>query len=94
VSDPVVRAVRAKLGTSAVDVSSRAGLPSFILTETLSKEIVFGTMGTGTLTSARAAHGAVHLYISNDTVNDDHPERSLRVDIAPGSGVVTLKRSW
>jgi hypothetical protein len=88
-----LRTVRAKLGTSAVDVTSRTALPAFTLTETTSKEIVFGAAGTGALaTSSRPS--ALHLYISNDTVSDDHPQRSHRVDVAAVSGVVSLKRSW
>lgn len=92
-SEPALRTVRAKLGTAAVDVTSRTALPAFTLTETTSKEIVFGAAGTGALaTSGRPT--ALHLYISNDTVSDDHPQRSLRVDVAADSGVVSLKRSW
>jgi hypothetical protein len=94
-SDPVLRTVRARLGVSAVDVTSRAGLPSFTLTETSAKEIVFGSGGTGALASIRSARPtALHLYITNDTVGNNHPERTARVDIAATSGVVSLGRSW
>jgi Tfp pilus assembly protein FimT len=93
-SDPVLRTVRAQLGVSTVDVTSRVGLPSFTLSETSAKEIVFGTAGTGALASARAGRpAALHLYITNDTVSDSHPLRAHRVDIAP-SGIVSLVRSW
>ena len=93
ISDPVLRTVRAKLGIAAVDVTTRSTLPSSLLSETTGKGIVFAPTGTGALTSS-GRPSAVHLYISNDTVSDDHRERSLRVDIAADSGVVTLKRSW
>jgi Tfp pilus assembly protein FimT len=88
--DPALRTVRAKLGVRAVDVTSRTGLPSFVLSETFGKEIVFGAGGTGALSPA----GAAHLYISNDTVSDDHAERVARVDIAARTGVATVKRGW
>ena len=93
ISDPVLRTVRAKLGIAAVDVTTRSTLPSYLLSETTSKEIVFAPTGDGALSSS-GRPAAVHLYISNDTVTDDHRERSLRVDVAADSGVVTLKRSW
>ena len=93
-SDPVLATVRARLGISAVDVTSRTGLPSFTLSETTAKEIVFNTAGNGALATARAATpAAIHLYITNDTVSDNHLDRAARVDIN-ASGLVSLARTW
>ena len=56
--------------------------------------IVFNTAGNGALATARAATpAAIHLYITNDTVSDNHPDRAARIDIN-ASGLVSLARTW
>jgi hypothetical protein len=92
-SDPVLHTVRARPGINAFDVTSRPSLPAFTLSPTSSKEIVFHATGAASLAdSVRPARA--HLYISNDTVSNSHPDRALRVDVFPASGTVTLQRKW
>jgi Tfp pilus assembly protein FimT len=92
-SDPVLHAVRARPGINAFDVTGRPSLPAFTLSPTSSKEIVFHATGAASLTDSVRPTRA-HLYISNDTVGNNHPDRALRVDVAPASGTVTLQRKW
>jgi Tfp pilus assembly protein FimT len=92
-SDPVLHTVRARPGINAFDLTARRTLPSFTLSPTSSKEIVFHASGAASLTDSTRPTRA-HLYISNDTVGNSHPDRELRLDIAPASGTVTLQRKW
>jgi Tfp pilus assembly protein FimT len=94
-SDPVLRMVHARPGINSFDVTRRPSLPDFTLSPASSKEIVFATSGAGSLgATASTRPSSLHLYINNDTVKVNHPDREYRIDIAPGSGDVSLKTSW
>jgi prepilin-type N-terminal cleavage/methylation domain-containing protein len=94
-SDPILHLVRARVGISSFDVKGTAGTPSSALSTTTSKQIVFGSMGAGFIApSAPVSPTPVYLYINNDTVRDNHPERKFRVDVAPLSGQVSLRKTW
>jgi Tfp pilus assembly protein FimT len=94
-SDPVLRVVRAKVGTLSFDVTSSKTSPSPALSTTTSKQIVFGNLGAGFIAPTAPVNPTpVYLYINNDTVKSNHPERAFRVDVAPLSGQVSLRRSW
>jgi Tfp pilus assembly protein FimT len=94
-SDPILRTIRARVGISAFDVTSSPSSPALNLSPTSSKQIVFGSMGAGFIApSAPVSPSPVHLFINNDTVKDNHPERMFRVDVAPLSGQVSLRSKW
>jgi prepilin-type N-terminal cleavage/methylation domain-containing protein len=94
-ADPILRTIRARVGTSAFDVTGSASAPSVALSPTTSKQIVFGSMGAGFIAPAAPVSPApVYLYINNDTVKDNHPERKFRVDVAPLSGQVSMRTKW
>ena len=94
-SDPILHLVRAKVGVSSFDVTGTASTPSSNLSPTTAKQIVFGSMGAGFIApTAPVSPTPVYLYINNDTVKDNHPERKFRVDVAPLSGQVSLRKKW
>jgi prepilin-type N-terminal cleavage/methylation domain-containing protein len=94
-TDPILHMVRAKVGISSFDVTGTASAPSSNLSPTTSKQIVFGSMGAGYLApTAPVSPAPVYLYINNDAVKDNHPERKFRVDVAPLSGQVSLRKTW
>ncbi len=94
-ADPILHTIRGGMGVNIFDVTGSASTPSFNLSTTTSKQIVFGTMGAGFIgPTAPGSPAAVYLYINNDTVKDNHPERKFRVDVAPLSGQVALRRKW
>jgi prepilin-type N-terminal cleavage/methylation domain-containing protein len=94
-ADPVLRTIVTRAGVKVFDVTGTASTPSATLTPTTSKQLVFGTMGAGFLAPAPPVNPApVYLYINNDNVADNHPERRFRVDVAPLSGQVVLRRKW
>ena len=94
-ADPILHTIRAKVGTSILDVTSTVAAPSFSLSPTTSKQVVFSTMGAGFIGPVAPGNPIpVYLYVRNDTVNASHPERNFRVDVAALSGLVSLRRSW
>ena len=94
-SDPILRTLRAGVGISTFDVTSTTTTPSFSLSPTTSKQVVFGSMGAAFQgPTAPVNPTPVYLYVNNDTVKDSHPQRRFRVDIAPLSGQVTMKAKW
>jgi Tfp pilus assembly protein FimT len=94
-TDPVLHSIRAKVGVQVFDVTSTATTPSVTLSPTTSKQVVFGTLGGGFLgPSAPINPAPVYVYINNDRVNSNHPERRFRVDVAPLSGQVALRKKW
>ena len=94
-SDPILRTIRAGVGVNAFDVTGTRSTPSSNLSTTINKQIVFGTMGAGFIGPVAPVNPApVYLYINNDTVKENHPERKFRVEVAPLSGQVALRRTW
>ncbi len=93
-AQPALRTVLARPGIITFDVTNRPGLPSFVLSPTLAKEIVFNAAGNGTVAHLAPSRASVHLFISQDHLRSDHPDRALRIDIAPTSGSVSLNHFW
>ncbi len=94
-SDPALHVIRARVGVSTFDVTGTTSAPSATLSPTVAKQIVFGTMGAGYIAPLPPVGPTpVYLYINNDTVKANHPERRFRVDVAPLSGQVALRGKW
>ncbi len=94
-SDPVLHVIRARVGVSTFDVTGTSTAPSATLSPTVAKQIVFGSMGAGHIAPVVPTNPTpVYLYINNDTVKPNHPERRFRVDVAPLSGQVALRGKW
>jgi prepilin-type N-terminal cleavage/methylation domain-containing protein len=94
-SDPIVHSVRAKPGVSVMDVLNAAGAPSANLTTSASKQVVFNSVGVGYLgPTPPAVPEPVIVYIDNTSAPPGHPDRHLRVDVAPLTGFVQLETGW
>jgi Tfp pilus assembly protein FimT len=94
-ADPVLYTVRSRAGVNGMDVKGTTGSASAQLATSTAKQVVFNTLGAGYIgPTPPVAPAPVYIFISNDTVAASHPDRQLRVDVAPVSGQISLRRGW
>jgi type II secretion system protein H len=95
VSDPILRTITADAGVTIYDVNNATTAPSALLSTSVSKTVVFSSLGAGFIgPTAPTNPTPVYLFVDNASLPSAHPDRHYRIDVAALTGFVELRNSW
>jgi prepilin-type N-terminal cleavage/methylation domain-containing protein len=94
-SSAILRTITADPRVTILDVNNTAGTPSAVLSTSVSKTLVFSTLGVGFIgPTAPSTPTPVYLYVDNANIPSAHPDRHYRIDVAGLTGFVELRNTW
>jgi prepilin-type N-terminal cleavage/methylation domain-containing protein len=94
-ADPILRTIRAKSRIITYDITNSTAAPSATLSTSISKQIVFSTLGDGYLGPTRPVNPMpVYMFVENGQAPAAHLERHYRIDVSALTGYVQLRNGW